>query len=103
LAVLVDGDDAGVGEPTGGLRLASQARAQLVDLAGAEVVLADHLERHAALDQRVEPLVDDAHRAGAELAPDFVLAQALRRGHRGVSASSPARLRPAAPTRWRRA
>ena len=101
LAVLVDGDDARVRQPAGRLRFALQACAQLAGPGGAEVVLADHLERDAALDQRIEALVDDAHRACAELAQDLVLAQALGRWHRAVNAVPPARLRPNAPTRWR--
>ena len=65
-------------EPAGGLRLAAKAHPQLGVELGVGLVDAQHLDRHRALDQRVVALVDDAHRAAPELAPDQVFAEAFR-------------------------
>ena len=80
LAVIIDGDDVGVVEPAGRLRLALEAGHRLLALAVAGFGPADRLQRRAALDHRVERVMDSAHGAGAELAADHVLAEHLS-GH----------------------
>ena len=95
LAVLVDGDDVRVVEPPRRLRLALEAREDLRRLVAVQALGADGLDRDAALDEGIEPLVHDAHRALAELAPDDVLAELfhrLLRKRRGVAPPRPARL-----------
>src|SRR5258706_4747418 len=76
LADVEDGDDARVVEPAGRAGLAQEALAHL-----AEDVLGQigqqRLERHLALDQRVDRAVHDAHRAASELAHDPVTAERL--------------------------
>ena len=83
LAVLVDADDARVAEPAGGLGLAPEAHAQLGGEVGVSLVEAQHLDGDRPLDHRVVALVDHAHGAAPELAPDQVLAEALGGVHRG--------------------
>ena len=68
-----DGDDVGMADARHRLRLAHQPRAQL-DVELGEL-RAHQLERHLALQLRIERAVDDAHAAGAEhlehaIAPD---------------------------------
>jgi len=49
---------------------------ETIDRAGARRILGlEHLQRHAALEQRVPGLVDDPHPAPAELPDDPILAQ----------------------------
>ena len=81
LAEIVDRHDVRVIEPAGGLRLAAEAVDQLRRVLVGELVLADRLERDHALDHRVVRLVDDAHRAAPDLAPDLVLADVIDFGH----------------------
>jgi hypothetical protein len=77
---VVDGDDVGVGENAGALRLAHEADAELLHLRIADGVAdAEGLERHQAADQRVAGEVDDAHGPLADLVGDFVTAQSGRR------------------------
>ena len=71
LAEVEDGDDVRVGELARGLRLEHEA--PLVLLAALDLVAeADGLQRDDAVERRVLGLVDDAHRAAAELAEDLV-------------------------------
>ena len=66
----------GMRELARGLRLAAEAREDLRGLRAGQRLGPDRLQRDDALDQRIVGLVDDAHRAAAELAADFVLADA---------------------------
>ncbi len=61
-----------VHESAGGLRLAHQPHAALLDLGRVGVAEAHGLERQLALDVRVASEVDLAHRAGAEAALDAI-------------------------------
>jgi hypothetical protein len=82
LAVLVDGDDAGMAEPADGLGLAPEAHSQLGGEVRIGLIEPQHLDRHRALDHRIEAFVDHAHGAAPELAADQVLAESLRGLHR---------------------
>ena len=72
LADLVDRDDAGVVEQRDGLGLVLEA-AEL-GVAG-EQAGPDHLQGHRAVERDLAGLVDDAHAAAAQLAPDLVIAE----------------------------
>ncbi len=88
--VLVDCHDARVAERTRRLRLAPEAHRHGL---GAGVILdqflADGLDGHLALDDRVSGQVDDPHGAFAEHSGDGILAQEFRNVHR-VAISFPA-------------
>ena len=87
LAVVIDGDDVGMIELAGGLGLDQEAAGMLLGLARIKLIRADGLDGDGALDDGVEALIDDTHRALADRADDLVFAQLLRRrGHdsRGV-------------------
>jgi hypothetical protein len=71
LADVVDGDDAGVVEPTGRLGLAQEAFAELVGDVVVDVE-PQGLERHLAADDRVATEVDDSHGAPPEGRLDLV-------------------------------
>ncbi len=96
LVEVVDRDDVGVVEPAGGLRLAAEARDDRRRVLAGQLVAADRLQRHPALDHRVVRLVDDAHRAAPERAPDLVPAEPVVRRHARVSLASPEKAAPAA-------
>ncbi len=66
LADLVDLADVGVGDPRLGPRLAQEA----LGLRG--IVAVEELERHPAVEGRIERLVDRAHAAGSQVALDTV-------------------------------
>ena len=89
LAEIVDRHDVRMVEAARRLRLAAKAVDHLRRVLAGELVLADRLQRDDALDHRVVGLVDDAHRAAADLAPDLVLADVVDVWH----ASLPARKR----------
>ena len=93
LAVLVDADDVGMVDPPGGARLVLEAADELRGEIGIDEVHPHRLDRDRALDVRIERLVDDAHRALAEDALDFVLAEFLELAHR--RRAKPARARSA--------
>jgi hypothetical protein len=94
LAVLVDADDVGMVQPARGLRLVLEARHVLRGELRLDQALADGLDRYQALDVRIERLVDRAHRALAQGAPDLVLAEAFGIAH--VFSAAP-RVRKRAP------
>ncbi len=74
LAEVVHRDDVGMGELAGGLRLLEEPL--VVFLAPFGVVgEEDGLERDGAIERRVLRLVDDSHRAAAELSADLVAAE----------------------------
>ena len=75
LAEVVDRHDVGVGEAARGLRLAAKPLEDLLRMRAGELVGPDGLERHDALDHRVESLVHDAHGAAPQLLPDLVFAE----------------------------
>ena len=76
LADVVDRDDVGVREDAGGLRFPDEPLAELLGvLLVAARVDADGLDRHHPADHRVPSEVNDAHRALAQLADDFVAAE----------------------------
>jgi hypothetical protein len=78
-AEVVDGDDAGMVQPAGGLGLVAESRGRRAGAVVVGVELgADRLQRDGALDVGVEPLVDDTHRAFTENLGDAVFAK-LRR------------------------
>ena len=81
LAVIEDGDDVRMRKLAGRMRFALEPRAHLGKLLGRKNFGAQHLQRHAPLDHRVERLVDDAHRAAADLAAQFILADIAERAH----------------------
>ena len=89
LAEIVDRDDVGMVEASRRLRLAAKARDHGRRVFAGKLVGADRLQRDDALDHRIVAFVDDAHRAAADLAPDFVLAECADVCH----ASLPARKR----------
>ena len=74
-AEVVDRDDIGMRQPARGLRLAAKAREDLRRVAPGQLIRANGLERDDALDERIEGLVHDTHRAAPQFAPDFVLAE----------------------------
>src|SRR5688572_33513291 len=67
-------------KPSRGLRLALEARDDLVGLRAVELFAADRLDGRSPSDDRVPPVVHERHRARAQLAADFVAAE---RGGRG--------------------
>ena len=75
LAEIIDGDDVRMIEPPRGFGFALKARDHFGRAVAFELVAADRFQRDRALDARVESLVNDPHRAAAELAQDFVFTQ----------------------------
>jgi hypothetical protein len=71
----------GMVQPARGLRFVLEPRHVLRGELGLDQVLADGLDRDEALDVRIEPLEDGAHRALAKGAPDLVLAEAFGLSH----------------------
>jgi len=71
---IVDRDDVGVIQPARCHGFAAKAGDYRLRLIAGELVGTDGLERDHSLDRRVVALVDHAHRAAPDLAPDFVLA-----------------------------
>jgi len=51
----------------------AKAREDFLRVAAGQLIRPDGLERDDALDQRIEGLVHDAHRAAPQLAPDLIL------------------------------
>src|SRR5437763_1162672 len=82
LAVFVDADDVGVMQAARGTGLVLETPHELHGEIRIDEILAHRLDCNSALDVRIERLVDDAHRALAEDALDFVLAEFLRFSHR---------------------
>ena len=69
LAVVEHADDVGMGQPAGGLGLATEAGQRLLGLGVVGVVRQlDGLDRDAAGDDRVPAVVDRAHGAAAQAA-----------------------------------
>ena len=87
LAILVDGDDIRMVEPSGRLRLALEARDHLVGFAAFQLLALECLDGDPAVDDRVAPFIDDAHGTLAEFAQDVVLAQSGWKAH-GVCSGS---------------
>ena len=84
LAIFIDCDDMRMIEPPGRLGLTLETREQFAGLRRPpSCSRPDRLDRNGALDEGVEPFVDDTHRAVPQLAPDLVLARAwtVRLGH----------------------
>jgi hypothetical protein len=73
LAAVVDRDDIGMRQPARRLRFAAKAREDFLRVAAGQLIRPDGLERDDALDQRIEGIVHDAHRAAPQLAPDLIL------------------------------
>ena len=90
-AILVDADDVRVMEPAGGLGFVAEARHEELAVVGFGQVDANRLERHLPLDDRVERVVDGAHRALAERPADLVLAEAPDVSHGGTRGSGAGR------------
>ncbi len=86
-ADIVDGDDAGVVEPTGGARLADESLAELFRVVGVEIH-PHGLERHHSIDDGVLGEIDHSHGAVAEGFLDQVTTDSLDR-HRNIVALNP--------------
>ncbi len=73
---VVDGDDVGMGQDAGALRLAHEAEPELLHLLVLDGVAdAERLERDQTADQRVAGEVDHPHGALADLIDNFVAAE----------------------------
>ncbi len=73
---VVHRDDGGMVEDARGLRFADEAQLELLRFIVVRVCRgADRFQRDQATDQRIFRQIDDAHRALAELAHDFVPTQ----------------------------
>src|SRR5207302_11149676 len=97
LPEIVDGDDAGMRELAGGLGFEEKPLVEF--LAPFRIIRKDDgLQRDDAVESRVLGLVDDPHRAAAQLAEDLVAADLgqLLLCHRTLSITSPRTLSPAA-------
>src|SRR6202007_2230525 len=91
LAVVEDGDDVRMVQLARGLRLEHEALLVL-GAAGRVFLEDDGLQREQAVEVRILGLVDDAHRAAAELADDAVAPDLLlRRGHQLLTRRTSAR------------
>ena len=74
---VVDGNDAGVGQPSGRLRFAEEPVLQRLCLVRRGLIgQPNDLDRDVASDAGVMGLVDDAHRPPAEFADDLVASNA---------------------------
>src|SRR5205085_1797938 len=73
---IVDRNDVGVTQASGGLRLASKARDDVLRVLARELIGADRFQRDDAFDERIVAFVNDAHGAATDLAPDLILAEA---------------------------
>ena len=97
LSHLVEGDDAGMVEPRGGLGLAQDAAAGLPPLL-------DRLDRHRALEAAVPGLVDDAEAAATDAALDQEAVEHQGADHRSPNFAGGARflplVLPARASRW---
>lgn len=76
LAVVVDADDVGTVQPSGGLGLAAETAAERGVLR-ILVVQRQRLDRHPAGDGRVPRFVDGPHRAAADTGADLIFAEPL--------------------------
>ncbi len=75
LAVVVDGDDAGMGDPARRLGLALEARQDAFHLLGVEQRGLDGLDRDRAFDLRIESLEYDTHGALTKYRLDLIFPQ----------------------------
>ncbi len=76
-AGVVDGDDAGMVEASGGLRLGHEALLELLLHLGVDALGAEDLERHLAPQAGVVDQVDASHRPSAQLGEDSVATDLL--------------------------